>query len=155
MLAGGAAGTLWAFLVVWLPGQGPQPFIPVNLALIYAFLPVGLTLMAMIGVIATRRFFDDGLIDGQPPRSGSAADIDRRVLANTVEQSVLALLLWPFTAMHLGAVTVIALGVSFAIARVAFWIGYRVSPRLRMCGFAATFYPTVFAALWSLWRLVA
>ena len=154
MLSGGIAGTLWAILVVWLPGQGAQPFIPINLALIYAFMPVGVVMMLMIGSIALRRYANDGSMDGQPPERGSAADVDQRVLRSTTEQSVLALLLWPFVITSLGAVTVIAMGVSFGLARVAFWVGYRVSPPLRIFGFAASFYPTVLATIWSLWRFL-
>ena len=154
MLAGGSLGTLWALLVVWLPVQGAQPFIPVNLALIYAFLPAGLVLMLLIGRIALTRFNNEELMDGQPPAPGSAADIDQRVLRSTVEQAVLALLTWPFVAMSLGSVAVIAMGLSFAAARLVFWVGYRVSPPLRMFGFAASFYPTVLATFWALWRIL-
>ena len=154
MLSGGVAGTLWALLVVWLPGQGAQPFIPLNVALIYAFLPAGLVLMAIIGRVAMLRFSDDDIIDGGPLPAGSRVEIDQRVLASTVEQSLLALLLWPFVAVTLGSVTVIAMGIAFALARLAFWLGYHIAPPLRIFGFAASFYPTVLATLWSLWRLV-
>ena len=154
MLSGGIAGTLWAIMVVWLPGQGPQPFIPLNLALVYAFMPAGVVMMLMIGSIALRRYANDELIDGEPPARGSPADIDQRVLRSTTEQSVLALLLWPFVITVLGAVTVIAMGFSFAVARIAFWVGYRAAPPLRIFGFAASFSPTVLATLWSLWRFL-
>ncbi len=150
----GALGVLWALAVVVIPGMGPQPFIPVNLALIYAFAPAGLVLALMIGTLAARRFFNDEIIDGNPLPEGSRAQIDQRVITNTVEQLVLALCLWPFAAMQLGALTLIALGVSFAIARLVFWAGYHIAPSLRTLGFAASFYPTLFAAIWCLWRLV-
>ena len=154
MLAGGTAGTLWSLAVIWLPGQGPQPFVPVNLALIYAFLPAGLILMLMIGRIALRRFNNEELMDGSAPEIGAPADIDQRVLRATIEQCVLALMLWPFIAMSLGSVTVIAIGVSFGIARLVFWGGYHLSPPLRMLGFAASFYPTVLGTLWSILRFI-
>lgn len=149
---GMALGLIWAVLVVWLPGQGPQPFIPLNMALIFAFAPGGVVMLLMIGRLAQRRFFDDAIIDGQPFATGSPAEIDQRVLSNTFEQMVLALCLWPLVAISLGAVTVIALGVSMAVARVLFWVGYHLSPPLRALGFAATFYPTVLATLLTLWR---
>ena len=154
MLAGGIVGTLWSLAVVWLPGQGPQPFIPFNLALIYAFLPVGLVHMALIGRIALRRYANDELLDGSAPAPGSPADIDQRVLRSTSEQALLALLLWPFVATSLGSVTVIAMGLSLGLARIAFWIGYRTRPPLRIFGFPASFYPTVVATLWALWRVL-
>ena len=109
----------------------------------------GLVLAAMIGVLAARRFTDDMIIDGRPFPTGTAADIDQRVLTNTVEQGVLALLLWPLVSLTLGAGVVIALGLSFALMRVLFWVGYHSAPQLRALGFAGTFYPTVLAGLWS------
>ncbi len=151
---GMALGALWAIAVVILPGLGPQPFIPLNLALIYAFLPGGLFLVLVIGRIAQRRFFDEAIIDGEAFAPGSGAEIDQRVLQNTVEQMVLALLLWPFVASWLGAVTVIVMGIGLGIARLAFWIGYHLSPPLRAFGFAATFYPTVLAVVWTVWKLL-
>lgn len=153
VLLGMALGLVWSVAVVWLPGQGPQPFVPINLALIYAFLPGGLLMVLMIGRIAARRFFDDDTIDGAPFAVASRAEVDQRVLTNTMEQMVLALLIWPFVSTVLGAVTVIVLGLSMGIARLLFWVGYHLSPPLRAFGFAASFYPTVLAALWSLWRL--
>ena len=154
ILIGMSAGAVWSVAVVVGPSFGPQPFLPLNLALIYAFLPAGLFLMLVIGRIAQRRFFDDAIVDGVAPVSGSGADIDQRVLTNTVEQCVLALLLWPFAASWLGGVTAIVMGIGFGIARLAFWIGYHASPPLRAFGFAASFYPTVLATLWTLWRLI-
>ena len=154
MLAGGILGAIWSLLVVWLPGQGPQHFITINLALIYAFVPGGIVMMLVILRIAERRFFSDALMDGDAPEPGSAADIDQRVLSNTMEQMLLAVLLWPFAITFLGSVTVIAVGLAMGVARLAFWIGYHVSPPLRIFGWAASFYPTVLATAWSLWRLV-
>lgn len=151
-LAGGTAGSIWALAVVWLPVQGPQPFVPVNLALIYAFMPAGFVIMLMIGRIALRRFNNEELMDGDTAVPGSAADIDQCVLRSTTEQSVLALLSWPFIAMSLGATTVMAMGVSFAVTMLAFWIGCHVAPSLRLFGFAAGFFPTVLGSLWALWR---
>jgi hypothetical protein len=152
MLVGGIAGTIWALAVVWLPGQGPQPFIPLNLALIYAFLPAGIVMVLLVGRIALRRFNSEDLMDGSAPQSGTPADIDQRVLRSTTEQCVLALLLWPFIAMSLGSVTLIVMGVAFSFARIAFWAGYHISPSFRVFGFAASFYPTVLGTLWAILR---
>ena len=154
MLIGGGLGVLWAVAVVWVPGQGPQPFIPVNLALIYAFLPAGLLVAMMILTLAMRRFRSEQEADGSGFPEGSRGAIDQRVLTNTVEQMVLALLLWPFAAMQFGSVTVIVMGIAMALARMAYWLGYHVSPTLRLFGWAAGFYPTVIAAFWGFWRLV-
>jgi len=103
----------------------------------------------MVGRLAQRRFFDDEIIDGEPFAPGSGAEIDQRVLTNTVEQLILALVIWPFVALTLGGFTVLFLGFGFAVARLAYWVGYHVSPPMRGFGFAATFYPTIIAGIWS------
>jgi hypothetical protein len=122
-------------------------------SLAFAFLAPGLVLLLLIGRLAQRRFFDDTVIDGGPFAPGSGGEIDARVLQNTVEQLVLALALWPpiaYLSLGDGPGVVTCLGVGFALARVAFWIGYHVSPPLRAFGFAATFYPTIIALIWAL-----
>ena len=150
ILIGMAAGLLWAVLVVLFGRHATVGFVPLPIVVPVATVLPGLVLAAMIGRIAQRRFFDDALIDGDRPAADSGAEIDRRVLLNTVEQCVLALLLWPFVAYTLGGSLVLVMSAAFAIARIAFWIGYHISPPIRAFGFAATFYTTVLAALWAL-----
>ncbi|GGH30538.1 MAPEG family protein [Cribrihabitans marinus] len=150
VLAGMAGSALWAVALVWLPQRAELPFIPAPVALPLAFLAPGLVMVAMIGRLAQRRFFDDEIIDGARFAPGSGAEIDQRVLTNTVEQLVLAAVLWPFVANSLGGAVVIALGLGLALMRVLFWVGYHLSPPLRGLGFAGSFYPTILAALWSL-----
>ncbi len=150
ILIGMAAGTLWALAVVAAPSWLGLRYLPAPVALPGAFLPPGLVLAAMIGRLAARRFFDDALIDGAAAEPGSPAWVDQRVLSNTLEQLALALAIWPFVAVTLGGAVAIALGLSFALMRVLFWVGYRLSPPLRSLGFAGTFYPTVLAGLWAL-----
>jgi len=154
-LFGMAAGTLWALAVVWAPQSMALAFLPLPVALPGAFVAPGLVMLAMIGRLAQRRFFDDAIIDGEDFEPGSSAWIDQKVLSNTVEQIVVALAVWPFVALTLGGAVVLVMGVAFAVARLAFWIGYHAAPPLRAFGFAATFYPTVLAALWSVaaWAL--
>lgn len=150
ILGGMAGGALWALVLVWGPQAAGLPFIPFALALPGAFVAPGLVMVMMIGRLAQRRFFDDAIIDGAPFAPGSGAEIDQRVLNNTVEQLLLALVLWPFIAATLGGAVVIAMGLGFAVARLLFWVGYHVSPPLRGFGFAASFYPTVLGTLWAL-----
>ena len=152
-------GGLWGVALVWAGTVWINiPIFSYLWTLALAFLFPGLVLAVMIGRLAQRRFFDDSIIDGQPFAPGSAADIDARVLQNTVEQLVLALALWPVTGYVLaidGPGVVLSLGIGFAIARLAFWIGYHISPPLRAFGFAATFYPTLIAVVWAvLWWLL-
>ena len=155
-MIGMAAGLLWAVAV--LAGAALFVHLPVFAlmpTIMTAFLAPGLVMAAMIGRLAQRRFFDDAIIDGGELAGG--AEIDRRVLVNTTEQLVLALCIWPAAAVMLGAEgpgAIMVLGFAFALARVAFWIGYHRAPPLRAFGFAATFYPTVLVALWALVAVV-
>jgi hypothetical protein len=156
---GMALGALWGVGLVWVGTVHVNiPIFSYTWTLAFAFLFPGLVLALMIGRLAQRRFFDDALIDGASFVPGSGADIDARVLQNTVEQLVLALALWPITGFVLavdGPGVVACLGVGFAIARLAFWAGYHLSPPLRAFGFAATFYPTVIAVIWAVvWWLI-
>ncbi len=151
ILIGMAAGLVWAVAVLSIGRQIPVPMAMMQPTLMGAAFGPGVVLALMIGRLAQRRFFDDTEVDGQPLTGGAA--VDAKVLQNTVEQVVLALCIWPLVGFFLGAGTVLALGIGFALARVAFWIGYHKAPPLRAFGFAATFYPTVLAALWVLWRL--
>ncbi len=151
-----AAGAGWAAGVLWLGAQVPVPMIALPFAIALSFLPPGLVLAAMIARLAQRRFFDETIIDGQATTDG--AEIDRRVLVNTVEQIVLALCIWPALAVLLGpagAAVSLMLGFAFVIARVAFWIGYHIGAPVRAFGFAATFYPTVLAGIWAIWHVAS
>lgn len=154
ILVGMAAGAVWGLVLVRIGvTQVNLPIFTQVPMLVFAFLGPGLVLLALIGRLAQRRFFDDSIIDGKPFVPNSSADIDARVLQNTMEQMVLALALWPtitYLMLGDGPGVVACLGIGFVIARLAFWIGYHVSPPLRAFGFAATFYPTIIALIWAL-----
>ena len=147
---GMALAVLWSVAVVWMPQTLKQPFLPLNTVIIAALVPGGLVMALMVAWLARRRFFDDDSIDGGRFPPGSPGEIDQRVLTNTTEQLLLAAALWPFVALTLGGLVVLWMGGGFALARLAFWIGYHISPPLRGFGFAASFYPTVIATLWAL-----
>ncbi len=149
---GNVVALLWSVAIIWLPQTMTPPFLPFNTLIIMAVLPGGLVMMLLIIRQALRRFFDDNTIEGEAFLPGSGADIDQRVLSNTTEQLMLALVLWPFVALTLGALVVLFMGVGFGVARLAFWFGYHVSPALKAFGFAATFYPTVLATLVSVFK---
>lgn len=153
MLIGGTLGACWAFGVVWLGASAINlPIFALTPTLLLAFLGPGLVIALMIFWSAVRRFQTEALMDGQTAAAGSREDIDARVLRNTIEQVVLALCLWPaigFLAADDGPGLLVALGVSFSLARIAYWVGYRISPPLRLFGFSATFYATIFALFWA------
>ncbi|MEQ9260399.1 MAG: MAPEG family protein [Roseovarius sp.] len=152
---GMAAGLVWALGLLAVGGLAVQlPVFTLMPTIMVGFFAPGLVMLAMVGRIAQRRFFDDEIIDGGP--LGGAAETDQRVLRNTVEQLVLALAIWPAAAVMLGPQgpgVIVVLGAGFALARIAFWVGYHKAPSWRAFGFAATFYPTVLVALWALWAV--
>ncbi|SHE48623.1 MAPEG family protein [Litoreibacter ascidiaceicola] len=144
ILMGMGAGAVWALAAIPLARQVSWHMkMPLMDAMAWSLLPGGIVLLLMIGRLAQRRFFDDAIIDGEPYQEGSAAEIDQRVLRNSVEQLVLNMALWPFIGLTLGAGPVLLLGASFGVTRLLFWLGYHISPPLRAFGFAAGFYPTI------------
>ena len=158
ILGGMAVGLIWSVGVLWIAARFVSlPVFTLMPTIMTAFLAPGLVMLLMIGRLAQRRYFDDAHIDGEPFAPGSGGDIDQRVLTNTAEQLLLGLCIWPAAAVILagdGPGVIMVLGLNFAAARLIFWAGYHKSPKLRAFGFAASFYPTVLVALWTLWALV-
>lgn len=154
-MAASGFGFLWAVVLVWVAARVVQlPVFTLMPTIMTAFFAPGLVMAAMVMRVATRRLGDEGAMRGAPLQ-GKAA-VDQRVLQNTLEQVVLALCIWPAAAVLLGEQgpgMIMTLGAGFAVARVVFWVGYHLSPMLRVVGFAASFWPTVLVALWALWRL--
>lgn len=135
-----ALAALWALALLWGAAQYVTlPVFALVPTIMTAFLAPGLILMLMIGWMALRGG------DGQ-------------FLRETVTQLVLALCIWPAAAVLLGAAgpgVITSLGLGFAVARLAAWVGAYLSPGLRAFGDAATFLPSVLVALWALWQLVS
>lgn len=154
ILAGTALGILWAAAVLAIGARVQISIAMIQPLLMGALFAPGLVLMAMIAAVGLRRFTDGAIINGETLPPTSRAAIDQRVLSNTIEQAVLALCIWPLTGFFLGAGVVITLGISFALARLLFWLGYHIAPPLRSLGFAATFYPTIGAAGLVIWSLL-
>ena len=158
IVTGMIVGLIWSAGLLWCAASFVSlPVFTLMPTIMTAFLPPGIVMLLMAGRLAQRRFFDDELIDGERFAPDSAAAIDQRVLSNTVEQLVLALCIWPASAVILagdGPGVIVVLGLNFAIMRLLFWGGYHASPPLRAFGFAASFYPTALVALWTLWALI-
>ncbi|MGL6211930.1 MAG: MAPEG family protein [Paracoccaceae bacterium] len=146
---GMAAGLVWGLGLLGL-GWSIDTGIPPEQALAMAGFPAGCVMVALIGMLAAVRFRDDRLVDGAAFAPGSRAERLQAVLRNTVEQSLLAALIWPLAALSIkpnGGDVVLVLGLGFGVTRVLFWIGYAASPPLRAFGFAGGFYPTVLLAV--------
>ena len=102
-----------------------------------------------IARLAKHRFFDPIDIDGVE-RESKQAKILQALLQNTLEQTVLAVLVYIIYCIFvpintLGAV--LACSLLFLIGRVLFMIGYVNGAASRSIGFALTFYPSVLLLL--------
>jgi len=139
----GLALVLWA-LLAWLdgyPGPLPDPAERIALVLKLAVLPAGF-LLAAVQVVALTRLIT-GAIDPLADDAPAWRRVDMRVLANTVEQTLIFIPLLMAAAMVVRAdetAWLIALPVAFVLARCAFWIGYRIRPMGRAPGMAAGFF---------------
>ena len=119
-------------------------------------LPIAIVLFAM----ASATGFGRAVTRSGDPTVGADhryVDISRRVLTNTVEQS----LVFALAALTMAAVTPAgqlgllgSLTILFVIARVAFWIGYLIHPFYRYAGFALTAEINVVILVWDVVHLI-
>jgi len=159
---GAASGVVLMLVGVWwLTGALPEPSIPDALdarvayalrANVVALVP----LFLMLITIGNSRFLSDA-IDPTRRSESEAMQIDGRVAGNTLEQTfgfAVALLgvstLVPFE--HLQVVW--ASTIVFVVARMVFWIGYRMNPLYRAPGFSATAYLNLGLIGYVLYHLV-
>ncbi|MEL7013558.1 MAG: MAPEG family protein [Pseudomonadota bacterium] len=155
VLVGMLVGVAWsvALLVVAALFVSIPVFVLIP-TIMTSFFGPGLVLTAMIGRVSHRRF-STGKFTGPLSEAG---EIDRSVVQNTTEQLVIAAAIWPAAAVILGPYgpgVIAVLGVGFTLARLVFWFGCHSAPAARAAGFAGTFFPTIFVALWALVTLVS
>jgi uncharacterized MAPEG superfamily protein len=116
-----------------------------------------LPLALAIASVGNARFNSEA-IDPTAGKENSTMVINGRMVDNTVQQYLLfaaASLAVAASARgdQLGIIAVAA--IIFIIARLVFWIGYRIRPVYRAAGFASTFYLNLVLfgdALWLAWR---
>lgn len=134
---GADAGERLAFAVKWIA---------------LAAAPLFMTIMA----IGNARFKSEA-IDPTVHREDRSMIINGRVAENTLQQFALfsaALLAVAATSDGSQLSLVSSAALVFVIARLAFWIGYRIDPLYRAAGFSATAYLNVILfgiALWRAW----
>ncbi len=108
---------------------------------------LGFWLLISIGTLARHRFFSPEDIDGGGLAPGTAqAKIHQSILQNTLEQTVLAVIVFSACAFlfPIGWLASLPMAtVLFAIGRILFWRGYKHGASARALGFGLTFYPTV------------
>jgi uncharacterized membrane protein YecN with MAPEG domain len=123
---------------------------------------LALCLGMSVGRLAKQRFFTPEDIDGGGLSSGSEqSKIRQSILQNTLEQTVLALLVYLAWAsiMPTQWMSVIpAAALMFLVGRMLFFWGYAKGAPSRSLGFALTFYPSMFmlfsSSLMLLWHLI-
>jgi MAPEG family len=145
---GAASGVAFMVVGVWLlTGWLPQPSIAdvpgdrIAYALranVVALVPF----FIMLITIGNSRFLSDA-IDPTRKAESRSMDIDGRTAANTLEQN------FGFAVASLALSTLVPLQqlqvvwactIVFVVARVVFWIGYRMHPLYRAPGMSATAY---------------
>lgn len=119
---------------------------------------VFVTLPLLMGItsIAFQRL-DPRNVIGQKLRTDTPADINKRFLANTIEQTLLFFFVHSAIVYYSPAdeaISTILLASLFIVGRLIFWIGYHKDKFTRALGFGITFYPIVGAYMWVMIRII-
>ena len=157
---GAATGILTMMLLVWVLSRAiPAPSIAGAAERLAYALPwavvAAIPLFMMLGAVGNARFLSQA-IDPTLGKEDKKTIVNGRVADNTLQQ-------FAIFAVALLALSVIlppdrlsfipATGITFVIARIVFWIGYRIHPLYRAPGFSSTAYLNlgmIIAVLW-LW----
>lgn len=153
VLLGMAVGLLVALATVVLGWQlnpfnfADNPDLADRLALWAGAIAVPATMMFLsIAKLARHRFFTPEDIDGSGLTIGTdKAKVLQSLLQNTLEQSVLAVLVYGTWSMLMpgNSLSVIPLAAGwFFVGRLLFFIGYEKGAPSRALGFTLTFYPS-------------
>ena len=154
--ASGVATMLLSMVILYrlLPHAAPHAGLADRLAYVavanaFASLP----LVAAIGAVGNARAFSDA-IDPTLGKDSQAIIVTGRVIDNTLQQYALFCAATLALSVNLEPAqlhVIAAAAIVFVVARLAFWVGYRIDPLYRAFGFAATFYLNLGllgAALW-------
>jgi uncharacterized MAPEG superfamily protein len=98
--------------------------------------------------------FTSEAIDPTLYKESIATQINGRVVENTLQQFVLFLVATTALSASLTSVQmriIPAAAIVFVVARIAFWIGYRIHPLYRAAGMAATAYLNIGLLGFGLW----
>jgi hypothetical protein len=135
-----AAAAVW-FVLAGMLAADPTASLPQRLAAaLAALLPVDAVFGAMILTQILARAAS-GAIDPTAGRDNRFLQVNQRALTNSVEQLLIfipALLALAAGVAPFAMPKVIALALTFALARLVFWLGYLIAPLLRAPGMAAT-----------------
>jgi hypothetical protein len=112
----------------------------------------------LVGIIAVGngRFLSEA-IDPTLQKESRAMQINGRVVENTLQQFLLYLVGTLALSVNLTAEqmrVIPATAIVFVVARIAFWIGYRIHPLYRAFGMAATGYLNLGILGFAIWGIV-
>ena len=108
---------------------------------------------AMIVAVGNARFLGEA-IDPTRHKEDAAMEVNGRVADNTQQQLLLFVigLLALSVSMPFARLSFVpALAITFVIARVIFWIGYRIHPLYRAPGFSSVAYMNLFMFIAVFW----
>jgi hypothetical protein len=159
---GAASGVIAMVLAVWLLSTWLPAPVGIDTTadrLAYALrinLIAVLPLFGMIITIANSRFLSDA-IDPTREAENQRQIVDGRVADNTLQQNfvfviVSLTLATLIPASHLQVVC--ACAIVFVIARLVFWVGYRIHPLYRAPGMSGTAYLNLGMILYVLYSMV-
>jgi len=156
---GASSGIISMIALVWLLSEAiPTPVIAdapgdrLAYALPWAVLAV-LPFFAMIIAVGNARFLSEA-IDPTAGKEDETMVVNGRVAENTLQQYVcfLAAMLALATLLPADKLSFVpAVAITFFIARIVFWIGYRIHPLYRAPGFSSTAYMNIFMFIAVLW----
>ena len=146
-------GMLWLlYPVMPVPSGSGQVAVRLAYAAQWNALAV-LPLVAMFAAIGNARALGEA-IDPTLGKESASMVINGRVAANTLEQTVLFMAgsLALAASVSDGQVRIVAAAaITFAVMRIAFWIGYRIVPLYRAFGMSSTAYLAVALGVYALW----
>ncbi len=119
----------------------------------FAILPLLIGVM----VVGNNRFLSEA-IDPTLHKENAATEINGRVVDNTLQQTLLFLVGTLALSVNLTGPemrVIPAVTLIFVVARIAFWIGYRINPLYRAFGMAATGYLNVGLLGFATWKIAA
>jgi hypothetical protein len=159
VLVGAISGIVGMIVLVWAlssaiapPFIDDQPGARLAYALKWAVF-AAVPFFAMIVAVGNARFLSDA-IDPTRRKEDPKMLINGRVADNTLQQLVLFLLgmlalsvTLPFE--RLGVIP--AVSITFVVARIIFWVGYRIHPLYRAPGFSSVAYMNLFMFVAVFW----
>jgi hypothetical protein len=160
---GAASGIASMVALVWLlaqliptPELADTPGDRLGLAMRWAVV-AALPLFAMLAAVGNQRFLSEA-IDPTLGKEDQKMVVNGRVADNTLQQYVCF-----FVGMTALAATlpthwlsiIPAVSITFVVARIAFWIGYRIHPLYRAPGFSSTAYMNLSMFIAVLWLWLA